>query len=128
MLSKAELSAALLLVGASVASALPLAAPLDDPNSFDLQRRAEFDAIPTGVSLIDYFPRFTSPTSSSVFQAGGDIEISWWVLRVESSVTDGTSASPTQKGHERSRGSEASQVFARGCQNVQAGCTLSCPP
>ncbi|GAA5987284.1 hypothetical protein JCM10908_001892 [Rhodotorula pacifica] len=79
MLTAAELSTALLLV-ASVASALPLAPlhPLDDPNSFDLVRRAEFDtAIPTGVSLIDYFPHFTSPTSSSVFQAGGDIEISW---------------------------------------------------
>ncbi|GAA5885529.1 hypothetical protein JCM3774_005962 [Rhodotorula dairenensis] len=77
MLSKVELSAALLLLGASVASGLPLATPLDDPDSFDLLRRAEFDTIPTGVSLIDYFPRFTSPTSSSVFQAGGDIEISW---------------------------------------------------
>ena len=81
MLSKAELSAALLLLTASVASALPLAPPLDDPTSFaDLERRAEFDTIPTGVSLIDYFPRFTSPTSSSVFQAGGNIEISWSVL------------------------------------------------
>ncbi|GAA5960666.1 hypothetical protein JCM8115_001787 [Rhodotorula mucilaginosa] len=78
MLSKAGLSAALVLLAASVASALPLATPLDDPTSFaDLERRAEFDTIPTGVSLIDYFPRFTSPTSSSVFQAGGNIEISW---------------------------------------------------
>lgn len=81
MLFKAGLSAALVLLTASVASALPLATPLDDPTSFaDLERRAEFDTIPTGVSLIDYFPRFTSPTSSSVFQAGGNIEISWSVL------------------------------------------------
>lgn len=83
MLPKAELSATLLLLAASLASALPLATPLDDPTSFaDLQRRAEFDTIPTGVSLIDYFPRFTSPTSSSVFQAGDNIEISWSVLGV----------------------------------------------
>lgn len=72
MLSNAALLGALV----SFASALPLA-PLDDVSAgLALTRRAYSTTAPPA-QLIDYFPRFTSPATGDVYQAGGNIQISW---------------------------------------------------
>ncbi|BGP56406.1 hypothetical protein JCM8202_001854 [Rhodotorula sphaerocarpa] len=51
-------------------SALPLAPPSSP------ERRGYSPATPPA-QFIDYFPTFTSPSAGDVFQAGGDILISW---------------------------------------------------
>lgn len=53
-------------------SALPLAPPSSP------ERRGYSPATPPA-QFIDYFPTFTSPSAGDVFQAGGDILISWLV-------------------------------------------------
>lgn len=71
-----------LLLLATSALALPTAprAFLDDniliERSETLDPRQLAD-IPQGVELLDYWPRITSPKQGDVFQAGGQLLLSW---------------------------------------------------